>query len=316
VTASTLERLRRERDAIGIGPEIHAHVSSLVGRISRSYDPRIYASVGTWSDGLDDLVQEVVTDRLLGEGQLDYALDVADSLESFTNLIANQIRRTLARRRRRSVVDNLLERAREALREPDFVGRQAAGRTLFHRSGSTVEERQATEAELRRAAVAVAEIPTLRSHATERAPAVYTHEAFDMTLVTIADSLSTEFAVADLDAIFRLVLTDWIASDLAISREGVSEPPDRSLGPQEAIEVEAIVELITAALPVEAAPVLRLKYAGHSDQEVAATLGLSRPTVAKRKQQAFDVIREQLSDSDERIQDAVVGALWVRLEET
>jgi hypothetical protein len=211
------------------------------------------------------------------------------------------------------VIDNLLDRAKGLLAGPTYAQRQLGGRTVYRRAGSTVDERQPSESELYAAAVAVAGIPTLQTHGTERAPAVYSHDGFVAVLDVVSNALPSEFATGDLDAILRLALTDWVASDLASTREGMPEPADRALSPEEAVEVQITVEAIASQLPSEVVPVLRLKYAGLSDQDIGMRLGLSRPTVAKRKQEAFDVVREHLSDTTERIQDAVVGDLQIRL---
>lgn len=313
MTAPSLDDYRRERDEVGVGSLALDLVRSLAARITSSYDPRIYGSASSWSEALDDLIQEVVLERLIEEGQLDYALDVSESMETLRSLLALQVRRTLARRRRRSVTDNLLERAREALARDPYVHRDVVGQQLYRRSGSKVAESSPTESELYQAALGASMIPKQISYATERAPAVYSREGLDALLDTISRELPTEFTIHDLDAILRLVLTDWIASDLASTRESEPEPEDRDLSPEEIIEVQTTVDEIVTQLPPEAIPVLRLKYSGLSDQEVAGRLHLSRPTVAKRKQLAFDAIRALLGDASERVQDAAVSELAVRL---
>ena len=129
VTGPSLEAIVEERQALGIGPVILGLIQSLTANVTRTYDPTVYAGVASWQDGLEDLVHDVIVDRLLAEGQLDYAIDIATTPEALRALLTRQIKRTLARRRRRTVVDNLLDRVRHIL-DRDYAMREFGGRTL------------------------------------------------------------------------------------------------------------------------------------------------------------------------------------------
>src|SRR5438128_2873924 len=108
----TLPEFREEYESVRIGPKILAYVQEVVSGIVRGgrYDPQIYAGSANWGDAEDDVLQGVVTEILIQEGQLDFLMATAATLDDFRNLLTRQVRRYLARRRRRSVIDNLLDR--------------------------------------------------------------------------------------------------------------------------------------------------------------------------------------------------------------
>src|SRR5439155_23995156 len=107
----TLEELRDEYRTERVGAKIVAEVSSAVHDICRRYDPQVYGRSASWDDAEEDLVQSVVLELLLEEGQLDYLMATCVRLEDFEQLLRFQIRRYLARQRRRTIVDNVLDRA-------------------------------------------------------------------------------------------------------------------------------------------------------------------------------------------------------------
>ena len=127
----TLRELRREYAAVRIGPIIWDLVLELTGNVARRYPPGVYNDGAPWSDdSVEDLAQQVVLDRLLAEGQLEYLFDQATSLESWRRLLSFQVRRTLTHRRRKTVVDRLLARVRKLARAMPFRT-HVVGRTVW-----------------------------------------------------------------------------------------------------------------------------------------------------------------------------------------
>ena len=127
----TLRELRTEYESVRIGPGIWSLVRDLTGRIARRYPPDVYNDGAPWSDdGVEDVAQQVVLDRLLSEAQLEYLFDQATSIESWRRLLVLQIRRTLAHRRRKTVVDRLLSRVRRIAQVPPLHIR-TVGRTVW-----------------------------------------------------------------------------------------------------------------------------------------------------------------------------------------
>ena len=112
--------IKGEYAAEVIGPLILAEAHRAVTSASRRYDPMVYARAADWADAIDDTVQQLVVDLLLGDGQIDYMMSVSRDLDGFRGLMALQVRRLLARTRTRTVVDNLIDRARTVLRAAPF----------------------------------------------------------------------------------------------------------------------------------------------------------------------------------------------------
>ncbi|MGH9195693.1 MAG: hypothetical protein ACRD1T_08140, partial [Acidimicrobiia bacterium] len=223
----TFEELRAEyntpKEQGGlIGPRILGEVDRAVNTLIKNYDPQIYGGVSDWRDGQKELVQGIVTDLLLREGQLDYIFAQAMSLDDFRALLFFQAKRYLARRRRRTVIDNLLDRCKQILSEPRFAptGRDPV---RYRLADTDPEVRDAREAELIDVARYASVIPRTPFAGSERAPMVYSRENLRKLLVVVADRLPCTFSKHDLQRVFELLLTDWVPSFL----EGVEE--DRAL---------------------------------------------------------------------------------------
>ena len=195
----SLDELREEFEREVIGPLIYAEVASIARQVVRSYDPKVYAQSADWRTALEDLLQEVVLERLLGEGQLAYAMTVAVDEPHWRSLVARQVRRALARRRQRSVIDNLLDRADAILNREPYAS-EDVGRTAHHwRADDKPEDRRPTDEEIRAAAAAAAGIPVTKGRGDERAPMVYSTAALEALLARIADALPCKFTKGDLE---------------------------------------------------------------------------------------------------------------------
>lgn len=310
----TLAELREEylNPSMRIGPKIDSQVRDIVHSVARRYDPEIYGQAANWDDAEEDLVQSVELVLLLEEGQLDYLMATAVELEDFRNLLRRQVRRYLARQRKRSVIDNLLDRAKELLQAPFFTSSGAGHGIRYWAQGATVQEREPTEEEVLGAARAVSLVPRMRFSAHERAPAVYSREGFETVLQAVATSLPTSFSLHDLGRILELVLTDWVASFL-YDFEEAHAMPSVALNPEEEMMVEAAAQEVLAGCSPEQLWVLRRKLENQSDQVIAEELSLSRPTVIARKQEAFDVMRGALGSLSEYSQRAAMDRISARL---
>ena len=311
----TLGSLRAEYERDSIGPEIYGEIVRIVRGVVSRYDPQVYAGVPNWSHGVDDLVQEVIVDRLLEEGQLAYAFTVAFDLHHWQALIGGQVRRALAHRRRRSVIDNLLERADGILSSEPFWSSSGARGPQYQLRGGPTRPGPPNDAELREAALAIAAIPVTIGHGAERAPMVYSTAALETVLDAIARALPCSFVKNDLDRILRSALTPWLAGDL-VGIEGALELPSDDLKPEWITEVHDIALTIVRRLTAEGRHILRLKLVGLSDHDIAERVGLSRPTVAHRKQGVLAVLREELTDASHEVREAVLAELGLLLTQS
>ena len=134
----SISDLRSEYEREVIGLAILAEVRRACASRARKYPPVVYARSTTWNDdAIDDLVQDVITRRLLGKRQLDYLFDMGRTIDAWRALLDRQVRITLARRRVRTVVDNLLDRAKRLLDRDDSVRTSTvAKRTVYALRGT------------------------------------------------------------------------------------------------------------------------------------------------------------------------------------
>lgn len=301
----TLGELRQEYASVRIGPVILQEVRRVVAGLIRQYDPQVYAGAADWVDVEDDIVQSVVVDLLLAEGQLDYLMAVSKELRDFRSLLRYQVKRYLARQRRRSIIDNLLDRAKVVLAGSPFSRVGEGISQVFHLDDAEVERRSPTEEELWSAARSVAMIARAPVGSSDRAPQVYTTENLTALLRGVARSLPCTFSLQDLDKILRLLLTDWVASFL-YDFEEARGLPGTDLGPEEKVMVISTARQFLDGCTADELAVLRGKLEGRPDQEIAGDLGLARPTVIARKKALLEKMRSQLEDLPERLQAGVM----------
>lgn len=309
----TLEALAEEYRSVGIGPTILAEVTRVVCAVTRSYDPVVYAGSASWDEALEDLVQEFGLEVLVGQGQLDYAMMMATDHKHFRRLLARQVRYLLARRRRRTIVDNLIDRAHTMAGSPPF-------RVLGHRShwsytlsGKEVGGGRVSEATARTVASRLAEVPMIRAEPTRRAPVVYSESSLRTILTVLAEAVPCAVAAGDLDRVFTLLLTSWLPSFLREGEAAVANAPAGGLDAEQLAIVDDAAASILTGCAREDLEVLRLKLDGVSDRLIGELLGLSRPTVSKRKRGAMRRLEEGLTGLDEPLRLAVIDRLGERL---
>jgi DNA-binding NarL/FixJ family response regulator len=309
----SFEELAAEYRTVGIGPLILSEIRELAWAITRSYDPVVYAHVPSWNEGIDDLVQEFGVEVLIAQGQLDYAMLMATDHTHFRRLLALQLRHLLARRRRRTVVDNLLFRSRQLVAEPPF-------RLLAHRSewsytlsGKELEPGRLISGRLRELAGRLAAVPMIRCAPKKRAPVVYTEQSLRTILETAAGSVDCAVRSSDLDRIFRLLLTVWIPSFVNRGEEAVSRAAAETLDAEKQVIVKEVTRTILGSCDVTLREVLNLKLSGVSDREIGERLGLSRPTVSKRKREMHRLLESAMDGLAEALRLAVMDRLVVAL---
>jgi DNA-directed RNA polymerase specialized sigma24 family protein len=307
----TLGELRAEYASVRIGVKILGEVTQAVRQISRRYDPQIYGGMARWEDAEGDLVQSVVLHLLLEEGQLDYLMAKSVQLVDFQRLLGFQVKRYLARQRRRTVVDNIVDRAKQLL-ETGFEAVNQGSAVRFRLPGSLAEIREITEDELMSAARSAALIPRGRFSAQERAPTVYTRERLENLLLSVANSLPAAFSLSDLAKILQLVLTDWVASFLYDFEEAYGEA-SKTLTPEEEAMVEAAAKELLEQSSPDQKLVLRRRLEDRHDQSIADELGISRPTVIARKKEILETLTQALEGIPEHMHLSVIDRIAEQL---
>ena len=310
----TLAELVDEYRQVGIGPRILGQVREVVRAVARGYDPTIYGASAGWDEGLDDLVQEFGLEVLVGQGQLDYAILMATDHQHFRRLLARQVRYLLARRRRRTIVDNLIDRAHRLAATPPFRLLGQRSQWSYTLVGKEVVAGRVSEAAARSVAARFAELPIIRAEPMLRAPAVYSEASLRTILAELAAAVPCAVGAGDLDRVLSLLLTSWLPCFLKEAEATVANAAAEGLSAEDLAIVDEATMAILSGCERGQLEVLRLKLAGHSDEHIAETLGLSRPTVSKRKRAAMGRLEQGLSGLDQPLRLAVLDQLGVRLE--
>jgi hypothetical protein len=274
-----------EFNKTGIGPLMLAEVQQVAYQVAARYNAAVYSEIGNWRHGFDDLVQDVISESLLAEGQAKYLIDTSSTIVDFRRLLTRQVKRRLARRRTRTVVDNLLDRARPILDEPAFRISMRHQYVTYAPRDQEREERAATFRELRTASDSITSIPQVRSSKRDRAPTVYATADLRSALLRIADVLPCAFRIRELDQIFRLTLPHLLPGVLDLDRSSMN---DRSIGAT-ASGQQASRQLVEL-LDTDHLLIVACKMAGESDAEVAVRMGMSRRTAGNRKRVTFALL--------------------------
>ena len=299
-------QLRREYVQEVIGPCVLREVHRASQARAQKYPPTIYGLSSSWDkEAIEDLVQDVVVERLLGEFQIDYLFDVARTLSDWRALLDRQVSITLARRRVRTVVDNLLDRAKRALRKNDeVVTSNFSRRTVFTLRESSQPYQPLTDQQIRRIVETIRVVPRLRPGRAERSPSLYRSKDFEILLHSVLQEAEGGVTVRDLGMIFEEVFTDWLPAVLELDEEGSYSEKE---SPEVAVEIQETAKQIIGKMTKEDATIIHGRLAGLPDVEIARLLDISRPTFIKRRNILFnDVIRPLASDLDEEGQDALI----------
>lgn len=276
----------------GVGPLMMDEVREIAYLLVPKYNAAVYSEVGNWRHGFDDLVQDVAADSLLGERQAAYLIETANSINEFRRLLTFQVKRRLARRRTRTVIDNLLGRARPILDEPPFRRSERHLQVTYALDGALREERAATFRELQSASAAIRHIPQATSSSRDRAPTVYTSTDLADVLVRIGEVLPNAFTIGELDRILRLTLPHLLPGVLDLDKYLEVDTDDADV-PFDSRGVVAAQEVVKR-LDREQLFILAAKLAGLSDIVIADQLDVSRRTAGNRKQVVYSILENLL----------------------
>ena len=307
----TLPELRSEYEARVISTRILEEVRRACGSQARRYPPAVYARSQAWDgDAVEELVQDVVIERLLGEQQLAYLFDVASSLSHWRALLNRQVKITLARRRVRTVVDNLLDRAGRRLASSKGVETaSAAGPKVFRRVGTLQPYRPLTDQEVRHVTDQARLVPRRRPGRGERAPSVYSDEGLRALLgIVLREAPEGGVTVRDLGRILELILTEWIPAVLELEETSGGAAAD-SMEPSQIVEVRTVASQITSDLSEVEAQALRGYLRGLAYSEVAERIGISRPTLLKHQRIIRNRIRTAAEGLDEKGQNMLMDEI-------
>jgi hypothetical protein len=296
----TFDELRAEYEQRGIGDLIYGLVVDLSGAICRKYPESVYNSGLSWDQhSIADLAQEVVINRLIDEGQLDYIFTEARNTESVRRLITRQVKRELHRRRPATPIDRLLTRIEGLAASGDIE--QVPGATPTYRPvGSTASWAPLTPRQETDAANAAAGIPILYSRIdATRESQIYTTPALRQALAaffTVAPALSE----LDLRKILERVLTPWTPTSL-VPIESSHEIQDDPMIDDSLTDIDEAAGTWVGRLSTEECWVYYLRSLDLPDSAAADRIGKSRTTVINIKQRVLESAGvELLADLDPR----------------
>lgn len=277
-----------ERD--GIGPLFWTVLVEVTGRVARSgYPPEAYGETAWSNDAVHDLAQDVAVKRLIGENQLEYVLDLATDTDSLSRLLAFQVKRALSYRRAVTVVDRIVARARQIVLESDYRLDEWGSDHFISPSEDGRSTASLSDAELRRGSLMIDSIPRLASSPrAERESKVYRGS----DLVEIVRVLVTEFdgiSIRDVRKILEITLTAWLPTILRDYEEDHAELSTPELEAQRS-EMNTDITRFVADLDSIHRVVLLGKAQGVSDDELARRLKHSRPWLADRKREVFELV--------------------------
>ena len=287
---SELDRLLEETTRQRIGPLWLAEIRRACSGVASHFDPAIYGvAEDSWTAAeIDDLVQDVTTEQLLRQAQLDYIIDVAFSIDDVRRLLRHQARRALIRRRRRTVVDQLLDRLKALLNADGYEAVAGISPARYRPTGSDFGPGVPQETTIGAAAAAVRLLPT-SSGSGGRAPAVFRTEVLEQILILAFEATASSLSISDLGEILRRALTSWVPVVLEGGDQLDPWPADPVDLP---IELEETMNELMQRIDATDREILRAKLAGISDATLAGRLDISRPTVARRKNEAFRHLRD------------------------
>lgn len=288
--------------------------------VSKKIRDRLPPSVfGFSSWDKDDLVQLVLTDRLLGRNQARYVFDTADSIDDARKILRNEVNFVLADHRVPNQVDNVwnnLERelvqigwqsgnldSDQAPEIEDQIVRLILSQKRLRNRGSQRFSPLFAGAILGQLAIQIVEIrPNL--------PSSLLIKAIRTALTIISPSLSIE----DVDSVedsLELSQRSYVNSEESLRME-------RS---QYGIRRYELARDICEKLGSETLEIIFQKAQGATQSEIGAVLGLTRQTARYRIEEAqqqlfheFKVLELDIEESRE-VLDAMVDILGARFSE-
>ncbi len=309
-----IEALRQEYFREGIGEKILDLLEGLTRSVTRTYDPRVYGNVASWDEAHEDVLYSFITEVLLEQGQLEYAVFLAETEEHFTNLLARQLRFFLARKRRRTVIDNLLDRCKRLTSKAPFRQELTKRNWWYEIADTPASNRFPNSDEIARIAGELAVIPIKMSSNAERASQIYSTSDLKKILFHVATTTACRISVGNLDELFRRLLTPWLPRFLETDEGDSAGPKELGLNAeQEAMARQAAQAIVNAGTPLELG-ILAMKIADISDSVIARHFEISRPTVIKHKKNVLLKVEAELTGFDEDCQRRAIELLSEMIE--
>lgn len=280
-------------------------VHSVTSRICRRYPGRVYGASSTaWSeDDIDDLVQEVVLHRLLVDGQIEYIVSSAASVNSARGIIGMHVKQALAGRVVPTQADRVAERLWKAF--------QRAGEEIPSAGEVTVRP-VGTEwtvpigpYPVGTAVNVLSHLPRLPNRGEERLSPVFTKGTLEEAVQLIWHEAPIPVSLRIVREICERALTALVPTLFQLDEAMSTRLQAAELSPEEDVVLRDTVETLLQSLDPQQREIVA-SIGVTSDAELARRLGVSRPTVIKRRQEIAARILEAVRHLDQPLQDLAV----------
>jgi hypothetical protein len=291
-------------------------IFNVCSAIARRYPPDVYNVGLPWDESsLYDLAQDVIVDRLLGEGQIDYIVASASTLSGARGLIGKHVKQVLAHRVIPNQRDNvasrlyqLFERWGKPVQTVDGVG--------FAPTGSSWSPVEPTDRAVASAVRIFRNLPRLPNRGTDRLSPLFTTEVLESVVEPLWSVLNVPVTLNTLGRILESAFTG-IAPTLFEHEVEIDEFKSLELSPEEMVITEELAKRtddlarrLVTILTAEQRHIL-VNAGIMTGEELAAVLGVSRPTALKRRDETREVIAQYfgqpgVDDPSGDLQDVVI----------
>lgn len=307
------EALCDEYQSVRCGRLWRALVVQVCTRIVSKYPPNIYNDWIAWdSSSIDDIAQDVIVNRLLIDGQIDYIVMAASNVNAACGLIGMHVKQLLAQRAAPSQRENVAVRLFAVLEQLGEVVISPGG-NAYRPRGSSWRAGELTEQALARAARVIANLPRLPNRGTDRLSPLFTTEVLNAAAEPLWQACAIPLSLNSLRTILDRALTG-LTPTLFQLNEDHDLPAISDLSAEESVLVNDLAERLMALLSDEQREIL-VNIEFMNDTELAELLGVSRPTALKRRHLTRDIVGGFFDHPDLRdLTDHQRGAVLVRAQ--
>lgn len=264
----------------------------------------------------DDLVQLVITDRLLGRNQAQYVLDTADSIDEARKILRNEINFVLSDHRVPNQVDNVWGNLEPRLLE------------LGWENGSLESD---SETELHDQIVRlILSLKRLRNKGAQRLSPLFAGPVLgDLAnqIVELRPDLPSKLLIKSLRTALTIISPSQSIEDVGSIEDSLELSKDSYAKSEESLRMERdrygsrryeIARDICEKLNPETLEIIFHKAHGANQSEIGAVLGLTRQTSRYRIEEAQQQLRDQFKvleldvDESREVLSAMIDILGVK----
>lgn len=288
-------------------------VFEVCSKIAPNYPPDVYNYGLVWDESsIWDLVQDVVLKRLLGDAQIDYIVASVSTLGAARGLIGKHVKQVLAHRVIPNQRDNvarrlysLFEQRGEEVETRDGVG--------WLPRGSGAGPADPTSESMASAVRIICSLRRLPNRGTDRLSPLFTTEVLESAVEPLWSALGVPVTLSLLRRILEQALTGMTPVLFQIG-EDIDRLEIGGLSTEEMVLVDDLAKGLVTTLTAEQREIL-VNVGILTDAELAATLGVSRPTALKRRHETRDLIAEYFNQAGvEGLSDQLQGAVLVQAQ--